>query len=116
MNSHQGAFGDEIQIEGLEQFLEEDGGKALQTQGKPQGFKFFFLIGPVHGRDTGGNMSFMINILYILRFLGREYFLLELGEKVENDGQTLILFFLLEMAFKGLHFRRIETDRSPPCS
>ena len=108
MDSHQGAFGDELQIEGLDQFLEENGGQTLQTQGKPQGFEFFFPVGAVHGRDTGGNMSLVVNILNILRFLGREDLLLQLGEKVEDDGQTLVLFFFLEMTFEGLDFRRIE--------
>ncbi len=36
--------------------------KLFKAKREPHGFEFFFPIGSVHGRDSGGNMPFIIDI------------------------------------------------------
>ena len=67
---HQGAFGDELEVQGFHQSFKKHRGKAFQAKREPHGLKFFFAIGSVHGRDAGGNMPFIIDVFKIVRLLG----------------------------------------------
>ena len=70
VDSQKGAFGDELEVQGFHQSFKKHRGKAFKAKREPHGFKFFFAIGSVHGRDSSGNMPFIIDIFKIVRFLG----------------------------------------------
>ena len=69
MDCHECAFCDEFQVQRLNQLFEKHHCQAFKAKHKSYCFKLFFMIRPIHGRNTSSDMPFVINIFNELCFL-----------------------------------------------
>ena len=69
VNLGNGTFGNEFQVQRLDQFFKQHLAQSLQTEREAQRVEFFLMIGSVHGRNPCRDMPLMIDILKKLRFL-----------------------------------------------
>ncbi|OQB54882.1 MAG: hypothetical protein BWX99_01752 [Deltaproteobacteria bacterium ADurb.Bin151] len=86
-------FGDELQIQGLNQLFKQHTAQALQAQDDSHRVEFFLVIGPVHGRNARRNMTFMIDILKGLCFLFRKYPGFQHSQEFQDQCQAAVVIF-----------------------
>ena len=91
VDPHQGAFGDELEVQGFHQFLKKHRREAFKAKREPHGLEFLFPIGSVHGRDAGGNMPFIIDVFKRVRLFRGKDLLLQNGEHLQNDRQASVM-------------------------
>ena len=101
VDPHQGAFGDELEVQGFHQFFKKHRGEAFQAKREPHGFKFFFPIGSVHGRDAGGNMPFVIDVFKGIRLFRGKDLLLQDGEHLQDDRQAFVIVLPCPASARG---------------
>ena len=100
MDPDDGALGDKLQIQGLNQLFKEHSRKALQAQGKPQRVEFFLVVGSIHGRNPRGNMPFIVDVFKRAGFLFGKNLSLERTEAFQDDRQTPVMVFIGQRSFQ----------------